>query len=192
LLIAGVALAGTSTLRLNGAFSLQDQTAGTDNAACLVADFVEFRILGLVEGATDGCNVAIFYDAFAPNKTSASVLKDDNSGNARVAQQVETELSVTISGAECPTAPYEGSVQPEKCKVSSSVEATVGSPDSKGKVSVSCEVGSEGSELVPSPTTAQIDTIVEAFAGRSDVKITDSGKVTIKLKGEDGILCAIL
>jgi hypothetical protein len=59
----------------------------------------------------------------------------------------------------------------------------------KGKVSVSCELGSDGSELEPSPTTAQVDKIVEAFSDRSDVNTTDSGKLTIKMKAEQGTFC---
>jgi hypothetical protein len=189
-LMAGSALAGSSTLRLNGSFGLQDESAGTDNLACVVASFTTFQVFGLVAGTTGACTVGISYNAFAPTKTSASVLKDDGSGSAKVAQQVETFLAVTISGAECTTAPYSGEVQPEKCKTSASVNASEPSESvDKGKVSVSCEVGSDGSQLVPSPTVEQLETIGAAFADRSDVKITSNGKVTIKTKGEAGPGC---
>jgi hypothetical protein len=190
LLLADGAVAGTSTLRLNGGYSMQDENAGADNQACLVADFTTFFVGGEVTGTTDGCTVFVGWQAFVPNKTSASVLKDDGTGTAKISQQVEAEIDVAISGGECATAPYVGTVQPEKCKVSSSVNATEG-PDTtqKGKASVTCELGSEGSELVPSPTTAQVDTVVAAFADRNDVNISDSGKVTIKLKGEQGSFC---
>jgi hypothetical protein len=188
--LAGAAFAGTSTLRLNGAFPVQDESQGTSNEACVIASFTTFQVFGEATGTTDGCTVDIFYNAFAPTKASASVLKDDGSGKATVAQQVETEIGVAISGGECATAPYEGSVQPEKCKATSSVNASEPSEAvDKGKVTVTCELGSDGSELIPSPTTAQLDTIAAAFADRSDVNITDSGKVTIKLKGEQGSAC---
>jgi hypothetical protein len=190
MLMAGSALAGTSTMRLNGAFGLQDESAGTGNLACVVANFQFFEAFGEVVGTTGACTVEIFYDAFAPTKTSASVLKDDGSGSAKVAQQVETFLEVTISGAECTAAPYNGEVQPEKCKTSGSVNASEPSDSvDKGKVSVSCEVGSDGSQLVPSPTVEQLETIGAAFSDRSDVKITSNGKVTIKTKGEAGPGC---
>jgi hypothetical protein len=186
LLISGAALAGTSTLRLNGGYSLQDQNAGTDNQACVLADFQFFQVFGEATGITDGCTVEIAYNAFAPNKTSASVLKDDGSGKAAVSQQVETAIQFEISGAECPTAPYEGDVQPEKCKTSGSVNASEPSDAvDKGKVKLTCDVGSDLSDLVPSPTVDQLSTIVDAFSGRSDVKIND-GKITINLKGEPG------
>jgi hypothetical protein len=190
LLVADGAFAGTSTLRLNGFFSLQDESAGLDNTACVFANFTEFQVFGEVVGTTGACTVEIFYNAFAPNKASASVLKDDGSGSAKVAQQVETFLEVTISGAECTAAPYNGEVQPEKCKTSGSVNASEPSDSvDKGKVSVSCEVGSDGSQLVPSPTVEQLETIGAAFSDRSDVKITSNGKVTIKTKGEAGPGC---
>jgi len=189
-LFASAALAGGSTMRLNGDFPLQDASEGTDNQACVVANFTSFQVFGEVLGATDGCSVEIFYNAFAPNKTSASVLKDDGSGSAKVSQQVETSLGVTISGEGCATAPYGGSVLPEKCKTTSSVNASEPSQSvDKGKVSVTCEIGPDGSQLTPSPTTAQLQTIADAFVDRKDVKISNSsskGTVTIKQKGEQG------
>jgi hypothetical protein len=194
LVLASAAFAGTSTLRLNGGFSFEQESTDDINTGCVVADFTTFFVFGEVTGTTsDGCTVVIDYDGFVPNKASASVLKDDNSGSAKISQQVETRLGVTISGAECATAPFAGSTQPEKCKVSSSVNATEGAPDTvqKAKASLSCELGSDGSELVPSPTTAQVDTIIAAFADRKDVKVDNKGKVTIKTKGEadDGDGC---
>jgi hypothetical protein len=192
LMLAGSALAGVSTQRLNGAYSLQDQSVGTDNQACLVADFTQYQLAGEATGTTDGCTVDIFYNAFAPNKASASVLKDDGSGKASVSQQVETFIAVEISGGECPTAPYEGGVQPEKCKASGSVNASEPSDSiDEGKASLSCDVGSDLGNLVPSPTVDQLTTIVDAFSDRKDVKI-NNGKITINLKGESGIFCAIL
>jgi hypothetical protein len=193
LLLAGGALAGTSTLRLNGIYPLQDQSVGPDNQACIEADFTDFQVFGGVVGTTDGCTVDIFYNAFAPNKASASVLKDDGSGKASVSQQVETFVQVVISGGECPTAPYAGNAQPEKCKVTSSVNASEPSNSvDKGKVSVSCDVGSDGSDLEPSPTVDQLETIAGAFSDRSDVNIKDNGTFTIKLKGEQGSSCIVL
>jgi hypothetical protein len=196
--LAAPAFAGfSSTLRLNGDFSFEEDGTTNLNTACVVADFTSFEVFGNVTGTTGDCTVNIFYGGFAPNKTSASVLKDDNSGTAKVSQQVETGLVVSISGDPllCTTAPYSGSVVPEKCKSSGSVKATEGgaNPDSveQGKISVSCEVGSDAADLSPSPTTAQLETIQAAFADRKDVKITDKGKLTIKTKGaqDDGDGC---
>ena len=190
LLFASAALAGVSTMRLNGAFPLQDSSEGTNNQACVDANFTEFQVFGEVVGSTGACLVDISYNAFAPNKTSASVLKDDGSGSAKVSQQVETFLSVVISGDECSDAPYVGVVQPEKCKTTSSVNANEPSDSvDKGKIDVNCEIGPDGSQLSPSPTVSQLETIGAAFADRSDVKLSNSsskGKVTIKQKSVQG------
>jgi hypothetical protein len=187
--LASAAFAGTSTMRLNGAYSLQDQSTGTDNEACLIASFTVFQLFGEATGVTGACTVDIFYDAFAANKASASVLKDDGSGKAAVSQSVETFIDVEISGLECPTAPYSGEVQPEKCKASGSVNASEPSDTvDKGKAKLTCDVGSDLGNLVPSPTVDQLTTIVDAFSDRSDVKISN-GKVTINLKGEPGVFC---
>jgi hypothetical protein len=186
LLLAGAALAGAPNLRLDGAFQMEDVNQGDENEACVIAAGGFFEGLGRVTATTGACLVQIVWVETQPNKASASVLKDDGSGKAAVSQQVQTSVGVEISGVECTTAPYEGQTFAEKCKSSASVNASEGDPDTvdKGKASVSCELGSEGSELVPSPTTEQVDTIVAAFTDRSDVKITDSGKLTIKTKGE--------
>jgi hypothetical protein len=185
------ALAGVpSTMRLNGSFPLQDQTEGAENQACVNAEIPNLYVFGEVVGTTGDCTVTISYIAAVLNKASASVLKDDGSGKAAVSQQVETLLEVDIVGAECATAPYGGDVAPEKCKTSASVNASEPSQAvDKGKVSVSCEIGPDGSQLSPSPTTAQLQTIADAFADRNDVKLTNTsskGKVAIKLNGEQG------
>jgi hypothetical protein len=194
LVLASAAFAGVSTLRLNGDFSFEEQSTDDINTGCVRANFTTFEVFGDVTGTSGDCTVTISYDGFVPNKAQASVLKDDNSGTAKISQQVETFLAVSISGpVTCTDAPFSGVTQPEKCKVSSSVNATEGAPDTvqKAKASLSCELGSDGSELVPSPTTAQVDTIIAAFADRKDVKVDNKGKVTIKTKGEadDGDGC---
>jgi hypothetical protein len=184
--LAAPAFAGFSSLRLNGAFSLEDESQANANIACVVADFEEFEVFGNVSGTSGACTVNVFYSAFVPNKTSASVLKDDNRGSAKLSQQVETFVNVSISGAECAT-PFSGTGFPEKCKVNGSVNATEGAPDvvEKGKVSVSCDLASPDASAgtVGDLTEAQIDTIQAAIADRKDVKLTDDGKLTIKTKG---------
>ena len=143
-------------------------------------------VFGAVSGASGGCAVNVFYGGFFPNKTSASVLKDDDRGNAKVSQQVEALVSVSISGAEC-GAPFSGGGFPEKCKVSGSVNATEGAPDTveKGKVGLSCDLASPDASggTLDDLTEAQVDTLQAAFADRKDVKLTDDGKLTIKTKG---------
>ncbi len=182
-------------MRLNGSFPLQDATTGTDNQACVVAEIPDFFVFGDVLGVTGDCTVLLEYTAAVLNKASASVLKDDGSGSAKVSQQVETILQVEIIGDPllCTTAPYNSFVAPEKCKTSASVNASEPTQAvDKGKVSVNCEIGPDGSQLTPSPTVEQLETIAAAFADRSDVKITNTssaGKVAIKLKGEQGSFC---
>jgi hypothetical protein len=196
--LAAPAFAGfTSTQRLQGGFSFEEEGTTDQNTACVVASGPVFEVFGNATGVTGDCTVNIFYGAFNPNKASASVLKSDSEGTAKVSQQVETGLVVDISGDPllCTTAPYSGSVVPEKCKSSGSVKATEGgaNPDSvdQGKISVSCEVGSDAADLSPSPTTAQLETIQAAFSDRKDVKIDSKGKLTIKTKGsqDDGDGC---
>jgi hypothetical protein len=185
LALAAPAFAGVEFQRLNGAFSLEDETQASDNGACLVAGFDQFRAFGFVSGTNGACTVSISYNAFVPNKASASVLKDDASGNAKISQQVQTNVSVNVSGAECATV-FGASDFPDKCKVSASVDATegFGSADTveKGKVSLSCDLGENASEL-GGLTPEQIETVVGAFADRKDVKFSGSGKLTIKTKG---------
>ena len=184
--LAAPAFAGFSSLRLNGSFSLQDESETDANIACVEADFEEFDVFGSVNATSGACTVNIFYGAFAPNKTSASVLKDDGSGSAKISQQVETLVNVNIGGAECAT-PFSGAGFPEKCKLSGSVDATEGAPDTveKGKVSVSCDLASPDAAggTLDELTEAQLDTIQAAFGDRKDVKLTDDGKLTIKTKG---------
>jgi hypothetical protein len=197
LVLAAPAFAGVpSTLRLNGGFSFEEEGTTDVNTACVVADFVNFQVFGNVSGSSEGCAVNIEYVAVVPNKASASVLKDDNSGTAKVSQQVETTVFASIvAGEGCPVAGFSGEATPEKCKTSGSVKATEGgvNPDSvdSGKISVSCDVGEAASGLTPSPTVEQLDVIAAAFADRKDVKIDSKGKLTIKTKGvaDDGDGC---
>jgi hypothetical protein len=46
LLLAMPAFAGVSTMRLNGDFGMQDETAGDNNEACVIADFTQFQVFG--------------------------------------------------------------------------------------------------------------------------------------------------
>jgi hypothetical protein len=176
----------TSTLRLNGGFSLDDAVESDDNHACVLASFTVFEVFGVVTGTDGACTVTISYTGVVPNKASAPVLKSDDGGSAKVSQQVETRIDVNIGGAECSNA-FSASATPEKCKVSGSVNATegFGSPDTveNGKVSLSCDLGENGTELSSDPDPGQIDTILAAFAGRKDVKFSSKGKLTIKTKG---------
>jgi hypothetical protein len=195
LAFAAPAFAGfSSTMRLQGGFSFEEEGTTDVNTACVVAAGSAFQVFGNVTGTTGACTVNIFHGAFNPNKASASVLKDDGSGTAKVSQQVETGLVVSITGAECADT-YSGSVTPEKCKASGSVKATEGgvNPDSvdSGKISVSCDLGEAAADLEPSPTVEELEAIQAAFADRKDVKIDSKGKLTIKTKGsqDDGDGC---
>jgi hypothetical protein len=198
LILAAPAFAGFgSTLRLNGDFSFEQEVEGVTNGntACVVADFDEFSVFGNVTDTSDACTVSIFYGGFAPNKASASKLNPNDDGNAKVSQQVETGLVVSISGpVECTTAPYSGFVVPEKCKANGSVKATEGGvvdTVDQGRINVNCDVGSDAADLSPSPTVDQLQTIQAAFDDRKDVKINSNGKVSIKTKGsqDDGDGC---
>ena len=192
--LAAPAFAGVDFLRLNGAFALADESQSEANGACIVAAFETFEVFGAVTATNGACAVTISYDGFVPNKASASVLKSDNSGTAKVSQQVETTVNASIvAGEGCPVAAFSGTATPEKCKTSGSVKATEGAPDTveSGKISVSCDVGEAASGLTPSPTVEQLDVIAAAFADRKDVKIDSKGKLTIKTKGvaDDGDGC---
>jgi hypothetical protein len=185
LLLAAPAFAGIASLRLDGFYPMEDESEGDANEACFDAEDGFFGVFGHVVGTTPGCTIEIEYDSNDINKASGSVLKSDNEGTAKLSQQVQTRLDVTIvSGEGCAVPAFAGTAFPEKCKVSSSIKGTE-SPDvlESGKASLSCELGSDGSELSPSPTTAQVDEIIAAFADRKDVKVTDKGKLTIKTKG---------
>jgi hypothetical protein len=148
----------------------------------------------VVTGTDGACTVTISYTGAVPNKASASVLKSDDGGSAKVSQQVETRIDVNIGGAERSNA-FVASAAPEKCKVSGSVKATecFGSPDTveQGRISLTCDLGENGTELDADPTPEQLEAIVAAFADRKDVKFSSNGKLTIKTKGarDDGDGC---
>jgi hypothetical protein len=199
LVSAAPAFAGFNSSRLNGSFGFEDEGTGDDNEVCLHANFDEYELFGEVLGTSGACTVSIFYDAFAANKISASVLKSDDSGSVKISQQVETYIEVSISGAECATPLPDVFAFPEKCKVSGSVNATEGVPDTveKGKVSLNCDLTSvspESGSTFDDITDAQSATILDAFAGRKDVRITDQGKLTIRTKGvpDPTGVCSIL
>jgi hypothetical protein len=191
------AVAGVSTMRLNGDFGMQDETAGDNNEACVIADFTQFQVFGEAAGVSGGCGVELFYSAFAPTKVSMSTLKSDNTGKGQVQQKVETFIGVDIFDED-----GEGEgvcdesglffAQPEKCKTTGKVDGTaqVGeTPESlqKGKADVSCDLGDGFGQLSGegevSPGLAQQDAIIAAFDGRKDVKVSSKGKVKIKVKG---------
>jgi hypothetical protein len=184
LLLASAASAGAPvSFNLNGAFAMEDQNAGDANETCFfLFGSGDFDAFGQVVGTTDQCTVAITYDTDEFNKASNSVLKDDDSGTVKISQQVENDMSVSISGAECPALLGAGAT-PVDCKVSASLKGNDGANTTeKGKASVSCELGSNFSEFGVL-SQAQVDEIVDAFAGRSDVKVDADGKLTIKSKG---------
>jgi hypothetical protein len=187
--------------RLNGFFPTQqkDQAAET-NDACIEVDDESFSAFGVVTGASNGCTVEITYDTPRPNKASSTALTGTQTqGSAKVSQSVfakfEVEISDTdgVGGVACaaadPGSPYDGSVEEnvEKCKVSASMKGTSvpSDPDTvqSSNVSVSCELGTAGVNLVPAPTQTQIDTVVAAFVARKDVTIKNDGKVSITHQG---------
>jgi hypothetical protein len=181
---AGTAFAGVAVpARLDGTFLFEDQGQTDANQACVVVDDGFFGVFGEVVGTSGACTVEIGYNTTVPHKASGTVLKDDNTGSAKASQQVETLVFVEISGAECSNL-LDSAASPSKCKVSGSVKGAEGAPDTtdSGKVSLSCNLGANGSEL-GELTQGQIDTILDAFSGRNDVKINGNGQLSIKTKG---------
>jgi hypothetical protein len=191
---AGAAFAGIpDAQRLNGGFFFEDDREADENEACLIASGTVLFTQGRVLATSGDCTVVIAWVADFPNKASGSVLKDDGSGTAKVSQQVETFVNVGVTGGLCPT-PFNGFAFPEKCKASGSVKAVEpsGTVDS-AKAKVSCDLGEDLTEL-DSPSQAVVDTVVDAFADRSDVKLGENGKLTINVKGvpnSGGHFCAI-
>jgi hypothetical protein len=198
--LAVPAFAGISnTMRLNGAFSLQDETAGDNNEACVVAVGPTFLVVGEARGTSGGCGVELFYNASAPTKVSMSTLKSDNKGKGQVQQKVETTIGVDIFDEDddgpgvCDESGFFNGA-PAKCRTTGRVDATEGgeSPDTveKGKVDVSCDLG-DGFGQLGALSLAQQDAIVAAFDGRKDVKVSSKGKVKIKVKAvaDDGSFC---
>jgi hypothetical protein len=192
MLLASAALAGFVEQRLNGVFELQDKNEGTSNQGCVAPLGQTMIVLGdASETTADGCLVTLNYQTTLPNKASMSSTKDDGTGSAKISQQLNTLVGATIVNVDACTVPnYTGSAFPEKCKANGSVKGD-NDDDSvdNGKISVNCQLGSDGSELEPSPSTEQVDKIVEAFADRKDVKVSDTGNVKINLKGEQGVAC---
>jgi hypothetical protein len=182
---AGASFAGVlgADMRLNGIFEFEDDAQSDDNEACLTATGGAFRITGRVVGTAGACTVLIAYDSLLPNKGGGTVLKDDDSGTAKVSQQVETRVEVAVIGLGCATPFGPVLAFPEKCKASGSVKAVEPSETvDSAKASLSCDLGENLSEL-DSPSEATVETIAAAFADRSDVKLSSNGKLTIKTKG---------
>ena len=187
--------------RLNGSFATEqkDQAADT-NDACIEVDDDTFAASGVVTSTANGCTVEIFYETPAPNKASSTALTGNQTqGSSKVSQSVFAGLEVVISdsdgagGIDCPAAspgsPYEGDVKEkvQKCKVNASMKGTSvpSGPDTvqSSKVSVSCELGTAGVNLVPAPSQTQLDTVVSAFLLRKDVTIKSDGTLSISHQG---------
>jgi hypothetical protein len=183
LLCASASLAGISNVRLDGVFLFEDDEHGDANEACLIAAGQLFSIDGQVVGAAAAsCNVLFRYDTDLPSKVSGTTLKDGN-GSAKLSQQVQTTIQLEVVGLGC-TEEFSSPVAfPEKCKLSGSVEADEPSDAvDKAKVSLTCELG-EGLSEIGTPSQTVLDEVSAAFAERTDVKLDDNGKLTIKTNG---------
>jgi hypothetical protein len=184
LLLSGTALAGGGSLRLDGTFLFEDDEQGDANEACVIADGPVFSVDGKVSGTgSPSCTVFFRYDTDLPHKASASVLKSSGDGSAKVSQQVQTSVQLQVTGAGCADIFGPSTITPEKCKASGSVNADEPSEAvDKAKVSLTCELG-EGLSAFGALSEAVLSEIETAFSGRSDVKLDDKGKLTIKTKG---------
>lgn len=186
--------------RLDGEFGTEQEAQVADtNDACIVTEGTDFRARGQVTDFSEGCTIEISYDTPEPNKASSTSLTGTKTeGTSKVSQSNFAELEVSISdtdgvgGSACaaaaPDEPYEASVEEnvEKCKVNASMKGDSStSPDSviSSSVSVSCELGDAGANLVPPPNTAQLDVLASAFGVRTDVTLDEDGTITIKHKG---------
>jgi hypothetical protein len=196
--------------RLDGFFATQEKDQPVDtNDACIETfgdDFSAFGTVTSVDGT--GCTVNISYNTPLPHKGSSTALKTGKvNGSSKVSQTIFTNFVVVVTDTDADGAgtcsiapfltPFIASVQEEveKCKVTASMKGTDVTPDpdtvQSSNVSASCEFGEAGVDLVvtspvqdpTTPTQPQIDVVVNAFANRSDVKIANNGKVSIKHKG---------
>ena len=182
--------------RIDGFFATQDEKAVVNtNSACTEVIGNSFEIFGFVSGTSGGCTAQIFYSTPEPHQASTSALKGNKTNSSsKVSQSIFSQVNVSVFDTDgvgpgtCDTA-YNGSAQEniEKCKASGSLKATeAGNTDTANSSSIStqCELGNAGASLVPTPTQAQIDTVVSAFDGRKDVKFASKdGKLQIKHKG---------
>ncbi len=209
MLLSSGALAGGAfdpTFRLNESFSSTEEGAANGlNEACIEVVFDDFKVDGEVTAVSGGCTAFIFYETEFPHKASASALKNNNTGSAKVSQSVFTEVDVgafdtdDVGPGVCADA-FFGSVNffqedSEKCKASASMKGTANAspnPDSlqSAKINMNCELGEQGANIDTSgatgtqaPTAAQYAVVTSAFEGRQDVKVDDNGKLKIKQKG---------
>lgn len=173
-LTAGVALAGTTSTRINGEFALADDVApaGT-NTATVEIDGRDFGVDGQVNGiGTQGDQCIIVYNTDDPTQANA------NDKNGKVAQGSFTEIGFVILPVTSPRALNTGLISTEKCKANASVDPSKG----KGKVSVNCK----GQNVFANFTADQVNSFIAAFQTRKDVKINvnqtgSEGTVAIKL-----------
>ena len=184
--------------RLEGDFGTRDIDAGVTNEACLRLMGTQMAVAGRVTALSGSCEVTITYFSDAPNSASASALTGTKTeGTGKVDQSVFTPLLVEISNGEGLTCAdtYIGTGAPEKCKVSDSVRGTSvpAGPDTVQSSSAKLDCELEGA-LTPAPNTTEQNTILDAFADRTDVKIDSKGKLSISHKGVPGSLgiCDVL
>jgi len=171
--------------RLNGNFFTAHETQDEDNEACTTVEGTDFGIGGHVLGVDGLCEVEIAYFTFYPNKASAT------ESSAKISQATFSRIEVTIRNFglnDCPAeTEYFGVAEPEKCKASSSLKGTSVPQDDdtvqSSKISVSCEIGSQGEDLSPTPpNNPQFDTLLDAFANRDDVTVDSGGKGRVEIK----------
>jgi hypothetical protein len=199
MLLPSTVLAG----RLDGNFTTrQDGAADETNEACVQVQADDFHTSGEVTGTSNGCTVEIDYDTGEPHKASASALKGGKtSGSGKVSQSIFSDLTIFVFDTDgggpglCPEA-FTGTTDIEKCKASGSIKGTDEpdpTPDTvdSSRVNASCDLGEAGANVdvdpiavgTQAPSQAQIDVVVNAFDGRSDVKLSNNGKLSVKHQG---------
>lgn len=180
LLPSGSALAGAVTPPvLNGFFIFQDASQTTNNCSFHDYDSDQFGVDGEVTGvASTGETVTVFYDAEFIDKVGVKSDKGSVGAKERsfVELQIDDGLAVTT---------FDGN--PDKCRVQGKMKNPSSGSD-VARVSVTCEVGENGTALTPTPTAAEITIIQSAFDGRKDIGLKGKN-LKIKQKGEEVVAC---
>lgn len=167
---------------LQGDFSFDDDKEVGNNCSVIEIDGTDFSVSGTVTGiGISDDTVTISYFSPFVDKVSAK------STAGLVSEKTTAEITVDIApGAGSPTAAFNGSANPDKGRVIGKITKA----GEKGKVGAQFELGADLGVLTPAPDTAQVDSIVEAFRGRRDVRVRPgNGKVKIRHKGSTAAVC---
>lgn len=179
----GAASAGGGTPAvLQGDFSFDDNRQGPDNCSTIEFDGNDFSIDGTVTGiGLSDDTVTIGY--FTPIVDKVSVKSAGGSVGEKAAARIDVDIA---PGAGSATAMYAGSANPDRGRVT----GKVAKGGASSKVSAQFELGSDLAVLNPPPDPDQLATLVEAFRGRSDVRVrAGNGVVKIGHKGVGSAGC---